>query len=224
MTAAQLQQRLMREVKESPAKAIALGAGLLVALVIWVPKLLGATQHEPSAGATDSADPAAPAGAVTTEGAPELSTRDSLAIRSEFIAISQEARELRRFADALAPRASERDPFERPKVAAPVVVEQPAPDQAPAGPDPEQVDAERERGEAGALKLGGTLIFGSRAQALIGGALVREGDLVPGSQALRVKSISPREVVLKGVHAEYRLAMNAGKPASGDQKQEEDRP
>lgn len=213
--------RLMREVKESPTKAIALSLGALVALWVWIPRLLPAA---------DSGAAAPYAGLPSEswndfESRSEPYPRDSLAIRSEFIAISEEARRVRRFADPWLGERSSRDPFDRPDDEPVITTAEPTAEEAAeslerAEREARDVVAEAAAAEiarANALELRGVFEFGKDKSALLGGRIVRVGDRIDG---LRIVAIDARAITLRGEHGDYERRLK-DPLAREDDRQEE---
>lgn len=188
-----MKDRLLADVKASPVKAAMLGIGLLVAVVVWGPRLRASMAN----GAT----------AVTTT-APETgdaSLRDPDAIRAAFIHVSQEARLLRRYADAQDPGAVSNDPFVRAgnvspsRIEPPVVVAEPEP--VPAADDETK---KAEAAAAAALHLSGSAMFGRTRMAILNGELVRVGDRIGG---FTVVEIGERSARIRGEHDTYALVI-----------------
>lgn len=182
-----LRRRLLTEIRQSPGKAAVLGVGMLVALLVWGPRLsrgLGAAPVEQALGvAVDGTD----------GGSGSIENRDPGRIRSEFIRISREARELRDFADPVAMREVARDPFAA-LGPAPVALVAPAP--------PERSAAELERDAANRLRLTGVFRFARGASAILDGEVVRLGGRVG---PFTLKAVGERAVELAGEHGSYTL-------------------
>lgn len=189
--------RLAREFRESPAKAIVLSVGVLAALWVWVPRMLPAADTAaPTSGTDEFGEPM-----LADETASDFSMRDSLSIRSEFIAIYEEARHVRRFADPWVGATSDRDPFVR--ETPPVVVPIDAPSIA-AEEKREEVAADEaalaESQRAAKHELRGVFDFGKSKSALFADRVVRVGDIVDGFE---IVSIATRSVTLRGTYGEY---------------------
>lgn len=187
-----MKDRILADVKASPAKAALLGLGLLVAVVVWGPRLR-ASIGTGSTASTATAD--------TTSG--DAALRDPESIRAAFIHVSKEARQLRRYADPQDPGAVAHDPFVH-DGATPAVV--------PVAPEPEvepivEADSKAHDAEAAAaaqLLLTGSATFGSTRMAIVNGNLVRVGDRV-GS--FTVVEIGERSARVRGAHASYALVI-----------------
>jgi len=204
-------QRLVREMKASPAKAGLLGLGAVVAAFVWGPLLVAGGKEKPAvvAAGVDGSS-AVGAGGATTESTVDTTTaeaaaaagaatrRDPSAIRVEFIRIADQARGLRRLSEPVARLIDERDPF---------LVDEPAPVATPIRPvvdvDAERVIAE-ERDRAANLALTGVFSFPRGRRAVVGGDVVAVGDEVFG---FAVMTIQEREVVLGGRFGKYRLSL-----------------
>jgi hypothetical protein len=197
--------RLAAEARAAPLKAGLLGLGVLVACVVWVPRLMASrAAPAPETIVADVATDAAQRGFA-------LGDRDSLAIRGEFAAIVEEAKRLRAFAAPVPKPERERDPFALPVPTLPqAVVEAPAPPPPP--PPPPPAPSAVENAIASRLTLGGVMQFGSRSRAVIDGALYGVGDLVAG---LEIEAIGGREVHLAGRHGRYTLRMRDPRDAGG---------
>lgn len=209
--------RLLREVKQSPTKAIALSVGILVALWVWIPRLFGASNPEAPSPAPTTAD----SGWDSYESRGDFSTRDSLSIRAEFIAISEEARRVRRFADPWLGAKSPRDPFRREQeIAAPVPVA--APTEPSAAEEKAAADlvveaGENERARALALELRGIFDFQTDRSALLANRVVRVGDRIDG---FTVVAIAARSIVLRGEHGEYERRLKDPLERDGDRQEQ----
>ncbi len=210
MTQLALPGRIAVEVRQSPVKAIALGALFLVAACVWGPKFFRSGPTAPSAGT--AATPADVAGAPVGPGAVPVTTadftqRDPSSIRAEFIAISDEARALRRIAETHPAASIENDPFK----ALPRPVEQETPAAvATSAPVSEAAALDAvEQARARALVLSGVIVFGKGRAAIVDGVLVRTGERIAG---LEVTSVEARRVELRGEHGTYVLTMDAKSP------------
>lgn len=190
--------RLVREFRESPAKAIVLSVGVLAALWVWVPRLLPAADSgEPTASTDEFGEPTAVGESVS-----DFSMRDSLSIRSEFIAIYEEARHVRRFADPWLGATSERDPFVREAPLAIVPIAEPS--SAEEQERREEVAADEaalaEAQRASKHELRGVFDFGKSKSALFADRVVRVGDVVDGFE---IVAIATRSLKLRGAFGEY---------------------
>jgi hypothetical protein len=188
-----LKDRMLADLKASPVKAGMLGVGLLVAVVVWGPRLRASiASTNPSAAA------------VPSEGG-EAALRDPEAIRAAFIHVSKEARLLRRYADPQDPGAVANDPFVHAdgRGAAKAV---PEVEIAPAEPASD-ADANLKEAEATAaaqLSLTGSAMFGATRMAIVNGDLVRVGDRVG---AFTVIEIGDRTARVRGAHGTYALVI-----------------
>jgi hypothetical protein len=212
--------RLRREFAQSPGKALALSGGVLAALFVWVPRLFPATGESapPAPEVVGDLAVLAPDGGMAP-----LSHTDSLSIRREFVAISEEAVRVRRFADPWKGQPSPRDPFarERPE---PLQPEPPAASEATvpvATPLEDEIALESaaEAERAANLALQGIIAFGAKSRALIGGENVRVGDVVAG---FRVESVAARSVTLRGEYGSYVRTLRD--PLGQKEKNEEQNP
>jgi hypothetical protein len=224
MSSPELKARLAAELKQNPQQFALLGIGLVVALVIWAPRLknlMGANDESPVTPAVPVEDP------TSTTAPATASVLDTHAMLDEFRDISNEAQELSRFVlPIVAPRAP-RNPFhdealERANLDAQRQAQsnaQPKPvaSEAPSVPEPDLVDHDAE--SVAKLKLSGVFLFGSERSALIDGELRRVGDVIG---TLRVKQIEGRSVLLSGARGEYRLTMkDALEPLTPSAKKDE---
>lgn len=226
-----LRGRLLFEVRQSPVKAIALGALFLVAVFVWGPKFFAGAAKPPapvaSSGALESAPGGAPsiaqtppgitdspaADALTSSSPAAFAMRDPSDIRKEFISISAEAHDLRRAAEVKRMGRIERDPFQPlPRHDVPVVITASAPAVTAAVP----ADA-TERAEFALLKLTGVMVFKIGRTAVIDGRLMRQGDTIGSFEVTRVDA---RRVELKGRHGAYVLTMDPKPDASAPAKKE----
>lgn len=188
-----MKDRILADVKASPMKAAMLGIGLLVAVVVWGPRLRASM-----------ASPSAPSATSTTETG-DAGMRDPDAIRAAFIHVSKEARLLRRYADPQDPGAVAHDPFVH-EGAVPIV--KPEPVAAPVEPEPTlEADSKARSDEAAAaaqLHLTGSASFGRTRMAIVNGELVRVGDRI-GS--FTVVEIGERSARVRGTHDTYALVI-----------------
>lgn len=195
MAASDLTEKLLFEFRQSPGKFAVLGIGMVVAVVIWGPRLVAGLGDQPS-----------PTPAATGGGEPQLmeasdsmlDRRDPNMIRSEFIAISERARKLTEFARPTRPEGVGRDPFDAKsfEVAQVAIQPEPAPIQDPA--------QSQEQGQATAVHLDAVFHFKSGPRAVINGTVVQVGDEVEG---LMVVEIGARSVLLRGAYSEYRASI-----------------
>lgn len=166
--------RFVRELRQSPGRSALLAAGLVVALLVWVPRLRSAQQvgskapqAQPAAGAVSGQSPAA--------------------IRADFGAIAERARELRRLVEPIDARIR-RDPFG---------LEEESAGDAPAAPVRQSAPAPR-------FVLTAVVRFPSGPRAVVSGRVVREGDTIEG---WRVTRIEERSALLQGPSGTMRLEL-----------------
>lgn len=224
MSAHELRDRLAVELKQNPQQFALLGIGLVVALVIWAPRLknlVGANDEGPITPAVPVEDPTGADNPATA------SVLDTHAMLDEFRDISNEAQELSRYVlPIVAPRAP-RNPFhdealERANLDAELQAQRDAHPPAverPASVEPELDRVDHDAEAVAKLQLSGVFLFGSASSALIDGELRRVGDSVG---TLRVKQIEGRSVLLSGARGEYRLTMKDAldRPTAGAKKDE----
>lgn len=188
-----MKDRILADVKASPMKAAMLGIGLLVAVVVWGPRLRASMASASTPSATS-----------TTETG-DAGLRDPDAIRAAFIHVSKEARLLRRYADPQDPGAVAHDPFVHEGA---VPIRKPEPVAAPVEVDPEiETDSKARSDEAAAaaqLRLTGSASFGRTRMAIVNGELVRVGDRI-GS--FTVVEIGERSARVRGAHDTYALVI-----------------
>ncbi len=208
--------RLTYELRNSPVKAVVLGVGILVALLVWVPRFVTRSSDAGSQTTSTTKDPASNASPSSSSALAGFvanladgSSRDSFAMRTEFMRISQEAQQLHRFADGIEPRASSRDPFARIATKKPPSV---APDPPPQSEDtsetPALLESDAERARVALLRIDGIVRFATHSQCFLGGMRHEVGETIDGG--LTIETIEERAVVLKGKYGTYRLEMHHG--------------
>jgi hypothetical protein len=188
-----LKDRVLADVKASPAKAIFLGVGLLAAVVVWGPRLT-ASLAQPAPGVVDA----------TTASAGSDVLRDPASIRAAFIHVSDEAKLLRRYADPVDPGVVKHDPFEHEKIAAaepekPLEIES-----AAAAETPEEIATNTEAVAAAALRLSGVVIFKTGRGAVIDGQVFHIGGRIG---PFTLTEVAERSAKVRGDRGTYSLVM-----------------
>lgn len=183
--------QLVADMKRSPAKAVMLAAGLVVAGFVWVPRLRSA-----------AASPGAGAPAVGTDGlsVQPVPTRSAAEILQEFATISADAQRLRDHSNGEMPVPG-RDPFHGDPVAEVAPVE-PLP--VPPSPVPQDVGGDGELSRARALILTGVFVYPHSRSAVVDGEILREGDAWRDFTIIEIK---PRQIRVRGAHGVYQLSM-----------------
>lgn len=188
--------RLIAEMKQSPLKAGVLLAGAVVAAAVWGPRVAAAFGGGP-------ARPVAGPAAVEEDGAGEeveLVRLDPGAIRSEFIRVSEDARNLALLVRPIPARAGAGDPFARPEVPAPP----PPLLHQQQGQEAESNPAVEEAIRAAALRLEGVFQFPRGRSVVLDGVVLRVGDVLDG---FTVTDVEGRSALVRGAYGEYVVRM-----------------
>ena len=191
-------QRLVREMKASPGKALLLGVGAVVAGFVWGPLVMAGGKSSSPVAASGAAGAVTAAAVDGVVAAPVAARRDPGAIRDEFIRIAEAARGLRRLAEPVGRIEGEHDPFLLEASVATVVAPAPETDE-----EPEDVVLE-ERARVAKLALSGVVEFPRGRRAVLDGEVVAVGDEHGGFAVIRIEE---REVVVGGRFGTYRVAL-----------------